>query len=413
MFPSLVNCSTIDWFTNWPSEALINVGKGSVSDPDADLRLEGDEDACVEMFKIIHQSVEEKVEEFKQTMRRITYVTPTSYLELLSSYKKLLKAQRTKVEKGINRLSRGLEVLKTASEEVDKLQKQLEENAPILAQTQIQVEETKKIIAEKTTKAEAVKSVVVVEEEEASRQAAEVKEIKDKADTELNQALPELEVAVKKVEAIDPGAFYSLKAIKKPSPSCVAVFKICCMFLLPNDKPPKQKGDAAESDPEGYWALSLQKFLSSPKDFLKSLVNYDRDNIPDALIKKVVPLVEQDVMSEERIKNASKDLLPVRVWVKAMIKYHEVLKIVNPMRETARVMKEKLDVVLSALAEKQRMVREINEELDGLNAEGARLVAQAKKTQRRYRRLQQKTRPCRKDDRWSRRRKSKMDRNSR
>jgi len=54
-------------------------------------------------------------------MRRITYVTPTSYLELLSAYKKLLKAQRTKVEKGINRLSRGLDVLKTASEEVDKL----------------------------------------------------------------------------------------------------------------------------------------------------------------------------------------------------------------------------------------------------------------------------------------------------
>jgi len=54
MFPSLVNCCTIDWFTNWPAEALINVAKGSVSDPDADLSLEGDEDACVEMFKIIH-----------------------------------------------------------------------------------------------------------------------------------------------------------------------------------------------------------------------------------------------------------------------------------------------------------------------------------------------------------------------
>jgi dynein heavy chain len=174
-------------------------------------------------------------------------------------------------------------------------------------------------------------------------------------------------------------AFYSLKVIKKPSPSVVAVFKICCMFLLPNDKPPKQKGEAAESDPEGYWALSLQKFLNDPKKFLNSLVTYDRDNIPDALIKKVVPLVEQDVMTEQRIKAASQDLLPVRVWVKAMIKYHEVLKIVNPMRETARVMKEKLDLVLSALAEKQAQVREINEKLDGLNAEGARLIAQAKK----------------------------------
>lgn len=58
-------------------------------------------------------------------------------------------------------------------------------------------------------------------------------------------------------------------------------------------------------------------------------------------------------MTEDRIRNASRDLLPVRVWVVAMIKYHAVLKIVNPMRETARVMGEKLDIVMSALAEKQ------------------------------------------------------------
>ena len=28
MFPSLVNCCTIDWFTEWPEEALVGVGKG-------------------------------------------------------------------------------------------------------------------------------------------------------------------------------------------------------------------------------------------------------------------------------------------------------------------------------------------------------------------------------------------------
>jgi len=27
MFPSLINCSTIDWFTEWPEEALLGVGK--------------------------------------------------------------------------------------------------------------------------------------------------------------------------------------------------------------------------------------------------------------------------------------------------------------------------------------------------------------------------------------------------
>lgn len=32
MFPSLINCSTIDWFTEWPEEALLNVGKGQLID---------------------------------------------------------------------------------------------------------------------------------------------------------------------------------------------------------------------------------------------------------------------------------------------------------------------------------------------------------------------------------------------
>jgi dynein heavy chain len=244
------------------------------------------------MFKIIHQSVEEKSEEFKESMRRINYVTPTSFLELLKSYHKLLKSQRSTLEKGRMRLTKGLTVLKTAAIEVDKLQTQLEENAPILAKTQIEVESTKKVIAEKTTKAEAVKSVVVVQEEEASTQAAEVKAIKDNADKELNQALPELEIAVKAVANIDVSAFYSLKTIQKPSPSVVAVFKICCIFLEPDKKPPKQKGDKLETDPEGYWDMSKSIFLSDPKGFLRRLVGYDKDAIPEAIIKKVVPLVE-------------------------------------------------------------------------------------------------------------------------
>jgi len=269
MFPSLVNCSTIDWFTNWPAEALINVGRGSVTDPAEAMELGENEDACIELFKVIHQSVEQKSEEFKESMRRINYVTPTSYLELLSMFKKILRAQRVLVRKGIDRLSRGLEVLQTAAIEVDKLSRKLEADAPILAKTQIEVESTKKIISEKTVKAEAVKSVVVVEEEEAGKQAAEVKAIKDNADTELNTALPELAAAVKKVEQIEVSAFYSLKTIQKPAQSVVAVFKICCIFLLPNDKPKKPQGDKAEADPEGYWELAKTKFLSDPKGFLR------------------------------------------------------------------------------------------------------------------------------------------------
>lgn len=65
-FPSLVNCCTIDWFSNWPAEALLNVARGSVTDPEAAMNLEQDEEGCIEMFKIMHQSVELKVDEFRE-----------------------------------------------------------------------------------------------------------------------------------------------------------------------------------------------------------------------------------------------------------------------------------------------------------------------------------------------------------
>lgn len=30
MFPSLVNCCTIDWFTKWPKDALLSVADNSL-----------------------------------------------------------------------------------------------------------------------------------------------------------------------------------------------------------------------------------------------------------------------------------------------------------------------------------------------------------------------------------------------
>ena len=112
-FPSLVNCCTIDWFTNWPAEALLSVGTGFVKDGDLNLS-ESDTPSVIEMFKIIHQSVEEKVKKFAEEFRRISYVTPTSFLELLSMYKNILLEKRGENDFARMRLSKGLDVLASA-----------------------------------------------------------------------------------------------------------------------------------------------------------------------------------------------------------------------------------------------------------------------------------------------------------
>ena len=90
---------------------MINVGKGQLIDDEAELGIEGKIPKLVEMFKSIHKSVEHNSELFLQELNRHNYVTPTSYLELLTMYKQILSAKRKEVGFQTNRLRSGLEKL--------------------------------------------------------------------------------------------------------------------------------------------------------------------------------------------------------------------------------------------------------------------------------------------------------------
>jgi hypothetical protein len=52
--------------------------------------------------------------------------------------------------------------------------------------------------------------------------------------------------------------------------------------------------------------------------------------------------MDAENMSEKKVLSAAGALVPVRVWVEAMIKYYEVLKIVNPKKAIAAEMGGKL-----------------------------------------------------------------------
>lgn len=136
-------------------------------------------------------------------------------------------------------------------------------------------------------------------------------------------------------------------------------------------KKPKKPTDPKklESDPDGFFDLAKKDLLGNPKKFLNDLIEYDKDNIADALIAKVKPMMDLEALSEAKIKNASGALVAVRIWVNAMITYHEVLKIVNPKRALAAEMTEKLEGVMKNLNAKRAQVKEIDDKLAKLSAE--------------------------------------------
>lgn len=53
MFPSLVNCCTIDWFEKWPHEALLSVAESSFKDIGDPVICESLSIICVSMHEVI------------------------------------------------------------------------------------------------------------------------------------------------------------------------------------------------------------------------------------------------------------------------------------------------------------------------------------------------------------------------
>jgi dynein heavy chain, axonemal len=131
-FPSLVNCCTIDWYTPWPADALSAVATKflapvaastvpssspaadsntcpSAGDPEATI---GDIAAAEKMTKLlaracqsIHAAASDLSTRFRREAGRITYVTPTSYLELLTMFSTLLVKRKAAVAKQQKRYS--------------------------------------------------------------------------------------------------------------------------------------------------------------------------------------------------------------------------------------------------------------------------------------------------------------------
>ena len=82
MFPSLVNCCTIDWFNAWPEDALYSVAQRLLSDK-SELGIASHIGPLCNVAVNIHRTVEKQTERYYRELKRHNYTTPTSYLELI------------------------------------------------------------------------------------------------------------------------------------------------------------------------------------------------------------------------------------------------------------------------------------------------------------------------------------------
>lgn len=86
-FPALINCCTINWYDNWPGEAIKTVSMNLMKE-ESDMEHETVEIIC-DLIKEFHTDSIEAADEFTSLMKRPYYITPKTLLDFVNLYKDL------------------------------------------------------------------------------------------------------------------------------------------------------------------------------------------------------------------------------------------------------------------------------------------------------------------------------------
>eukprot|EP00912_Choanoflagellata_sp_UC4_P002386 UC4_evm3s1504 len=375
MFPALVNNCTIDWFSAWPDEALSSVANVFLSDVP---QIDGEDEVIAQLVKIcvlIHQSVIQKSTFMSENLGRINYVTPTTYLELLGIFRRMIGEKKQFLMDNTKKYANGLDKLAATAKEVEELQEELTKMQPMLKKAAEDAEVTMAQIAKDKVIAEETATTVGAEEKQAGAKAAETKEIADSAQRDLDEALPALDAALSALKLLNKGDITEVKALGNPPAGVRLCIEAVC--IMQGIKPKRVAGEKMGTKVDDYWAVS-GSLLKDPGKFLDSLFAFDKDNIPEDRIKKISPYIERDDFTPEAIKKVSKACTALCSWTRAMHKYHFVSKAVAPKRAALKAAQEELEVTLKKLNDAKARLKLVQDKIKEMEENFAAKQAEKK-----------------------------------
>eukprot|EP00698_Gefionella_okellyi_P021807 TRINITY_DN713_c0_g2_i1.p1 TRINITY_DN713_c0_g2~~TRINITY_DN713_c0_g2_i1.p1 ORF type:complete len:3408 (-),score=943.41 TRINITY_DN713_c0_g2_i1:2225-11140(-) len=360
LYPSLVNCCTIDYFNDWPEEALRNVAADTLReifmhDPKV-------LSALAELCTMIHTSVVKTAQAFLQEMGRRYYVTATSFLELLQLFRKLLFQRRDDLGRKRQYLKIGLEKLLTTGTDVHQMQEELTALKPVLVQTQAQTEELMKQLEHDQKSADETRAVVLAEDLAAERKAEATKAIAADAKRDLDEALPALEAAVASLKSLNRADLVELRSMLRPPNGVKLVLEAVC--IMKGVHPKIVDDPQTMKKTTDYWEPA--KLMLGDAKFMDSLLKYDKDHIPEPTIQKIKRYIEKDDFKPAAVAKVSRAAMSLCQWVIAMEQYHNVAKIVAPKRERLREAQADLEHTLELLKDAKRRLKDVEDAIEDL-----------------------------------------------
>uniref|UniRef100_H2ZI81 Dynein axonemal heavy chain 2 n=1 Tax=Ciona savignyi TaxID=51511 RepID=H2ZI81_CIOSA len=386
-YPAFVNCTTIDLFTEWPHDALLEVAEKYLEG--LDLGSGEDQILCdqigfhkiglkkqkcittlmnknvAQIFVTMHRSVVTYSEKLLFELKRHNYVTPTNYLELVSGYKGLLFEKRKELGDQVTKLRNGLFKIDDTRAKVEAMSIDLEQAKTKVAQFQKECEEYLVVIVQQKREADEQQKSVAAYSERIGAEEVKCKTMADNAQRDLDEAIPALEEAKKALEALNKKDITEIKSYGRP-PALVEMVLQAVMIL---------RGS------EPTWAEAKRQL--GDQNFIKQLVNFDKENMSDRVLKKIgQQYVAHSEFHPDNVGRVSVAAQSLCLWVRAMELFGRIYRVVEPKRQRLDAAMEQLKEKQASLAEAKRKLEEVTEKMENLKKQYEKKSAEKEELKR-------------------------------
>ncbi|XP_039357486.1 dynein heavy chain 17, axonemal isoform X15 [Mauremys reevesii] len=358
-FPAVVNCTAIDWFHEWPEDALVSVSGRFLEETEG---IEPEVKISISQFmSYVHKTVNEMSKVYLATERRYNYTTPKTFLEQIKLYQNLLSKKRRELIAKIDRLENGLMKLQSTASQVDDLKAKLAVQELELKHKNEDADKLIQVVGVETEKVS--KEKMIADEEELKVQVinTNVTEKQRACETDLAKAEPALLAAQEALDTLNKNNLTELKSFGSPPEAVVNVTAAVMILTAPGGKIPKDKS----------WKAA-KIMMGKVDSFLDTLKKYDKEHIPEPCLKAFKPYQSDPTFDPEFILSKSTAAAGLCSWCLNIVRFYEVYCDVAPKRQA-------LEEANAELAEAQDKLSHIKNKIADLNANLATLTAEFEK----------------------------------
>lgn len=335
--PALFNRCIIDWFGDWPHEALLQVAveftqkmelpEVAMQNPNMDDEMR--HNCLANNIVMMHEKVASVNEQLQKAALKYNYVTPRDFLDFVNHFLDFAHMKKTELTEQQQHIDSGLGKLRETEVQVADLQKALAEKENKLKEKTEEMQVKMQQIVQGRQEAAEEEATSKKLSEECKEKSEIINEKKAKIEADINCVEPLMLQAREKIEGVDRRKLAEVQAMRKP-PELVEM-AIQCVLAMTR---PEMK------DPP--WASMIKAITGG--GFFEELKQFESSRLTETLRSRVeTKFLNNEKWNVAAIRKVSTPAGDMAEWAECWLKYTKILNKMDPMRQELKSMQTEFD----------------------------------------------------------------------